>query len=116
MATGFETLYPLMAATFGAGLVSAGGLIIGRKLGLTPAQSQYVDTLQGLNDVLMRKTEVLQKELDEQKAHIVELEVALQLHKELVAELRQENFELRQEKSVKRRQQTYDYSEEDHSA
>lgn len=103
MATGLEPFFPLIAATVGAAVVSAGGLFIGRKLGLTPAQAQYVDTLEGLNEALQTKLKIQETDLEKCKEHAVAVESDLKAEQELSGSLKQEIFELRQELADHRR-------------
>ena len=103
MATGLEPFFPLIAATVGAAVVSAGGLVIGRKLGLTPAQAQYVDTLEGLNEALQTKLKIQETDFEKCKEHGVAVESELRAEQDLSASLKQEVFELRQELADRRR-------------
>lgn len=88
---------PLIVSVSVATIVSAIGLAIARKLGLTPVQAKYVETLEGIIKAFETKIDFLEKSLKETDQQVLSLTASLQRMEELEAELKQENFELRQE-------------------
>lgn len=91
----FSPFFPLFISLVITTVVSVTGVLLSRKLGLTPAQVKYVDTLEGLNDVLQKKIDILSEEISQLKIKIAKLETEHAEFKEQESELKQENFELR---------------------
>ena len=97
MVTGFEPFFPLVVSAIGAAVVSFGGLLLGRKLGLTPTQAQYVAAMEGLNDALDKKVELLEENATDSIATIASFSSQLKTRNDEISDLKQENFVLRQE-------------------
>lgn len=95
-ANDFSPFFPLFVSLTITLVVSVGGVFLSRKLGLTPAQTKYVETLEGLNDVLQKKISILEADLKETMAKVGHLEQEVQ-------DLKQENFELRTQLAEARR-------------
>lgn len=89
--------FPLFVATLVTTGISGLGLWLSRKLGLTPAQAKYVETLEGFNETLEKKVEFVEGELhncNESSANLTAENLTLKTKN---AELVQTIFELRQE-------------------
>ena len=102
----FSPFFPLFISLVITTVVSVTGVFLSRKLGLTPAQVRYVDTLEGLNDVLQKKIDILSAEINDLRIKIAKLEVEHAEFREQEAELKQENFELRVQLSEIKRSRT----------
>lgn len=99
----FSPFFPLFISLTITLVVSVGGVFLSRKLGLTPAQTKYVETLEGLNEVLQKKIDVLEDALKETQAKVQKLESEVAELRKNENELKQENFELRTQLAESRR-------------
>lgn len=106
MLEAFQPFLPLVISASIAALLSVVGLVASRRLGLTPAQTKYVDTLEGLNSAMEKKIDYLESELASLRLRFTELEKEFVELRKLNDELKQENFELRSQIAVGRRRGT----------